>query len=260
MDPHAVLEAFEDQIRRNPQPRPGIQVERDRQTVRVVAPGEGWAGVVWSGLTNADANAVIAAQVARFATLGQPWEWKYYSYDEPPDLPARLRAAGLVPDPVESLMVAEIADLPTGEPLPAGVDLVPVVDETGVDALVRVHDEVFGGDHAALGRTVLAGLAQRPTVVEAVVAMAGGTAVSAGRVEFHAGTDFASLWGGGTLAAWRGRGVFRSLVAYRAALARDRGFRYLQVDATPDSRPILQRLGFVELATTTPFTHPGSAG
>jgi len=25
----------------------------------------------------------------------------------------------------------------------------------------------------------------------------------------------------------------------------------------PASRPILQRLGFVELATTTPFTYPG---
>jgi len=259
MDPHAVLAAFEDQIRRHPQPRPGLQVERDSQIVRVLAPGEGWAGVVWSDLTDADADAAIAAQVARFAALAQPWEWKFYSYDQPADLPARLRAAGLVPDPVESLMVAEIADLPPGEPPPAGVDLVPVVDESGVDALVRVHDEVFGGDHAALGRTVLAGLAQQPSVVEAVVAMAGGTAVSAGRVEFHAGTDFASLWGGGTLAAWRGRGVFRSLVAYRAALARDRGFRYLQVDATPDSRPILQRLGFVELASTTPFMHPGGA-
>ena len=64
--------------------------------------------------------------------------------------------------------------------------------------------------------------------------------------------------GGGTLPGWRGRGVFGSLVAHRAALASSRGFRYLQVDATPESRPILQRLGFVELATTTPFTHPGS--
>jgi GNAT superfamily N-acetyltransferase len=76
-------------------------------------------------------------------------------------------------------------------------------------------------------------------------------------VEFSEGTDFASLWGGGTLPAWRGRGVFRSLVAYRADLARARGIRYLQVDATPESRPILKRLGFVELATTTPYTHPG---
>jgi len=27
-----------------------------------------------------------------------------------------------------------------------------------------------------------------------------------------------------------------------------------------DSRPILKRLGFVELATTTPFVYPGTAG
>jgi hypothetical protein len=50
--------------------------------------------------------------------------------------------------------------------------------------------------------------------------------------------------------------VFRSLVAYRAALASARGVRYLQVDASPESRPILERLGFTELATTTPFLHP----
>jgi len=36
-------------------------------------------------------------------------------------------------------------------------------------------------------------------------------------------------------------------------LAAERGFRYLQVDALPASRAILKRLGFVELATTTPF-------
>lgn len=76
-------------------------------------------------------------------------------------------------------------------------------------------------------------------------------------MEFHLGTEFASIWGGGTLPAWRGRGLFRTLVARRAALASANGFRYLQVDATPASRPILARLGFVELAITTPFRHPG---
>ena len=125
---------------------------------------------------------------------------------------------------------------------------------------MSVHDEVFGEDHSALGKTLLAGPARQHRTAVAVVAFAGSTPIAAGRVEFHAGTDFASLWGGGTLPAWRGRGVFRSLVAYRAALASARGFRYLQVDASPDSRPILQRLGFVELATTTPFMHPGGTG
>jgi GNAT superfamily N-acetyltransferase len=108
-----------------------------------------------------------------------------------------------------------------------------------------------------LGRSLLADLGQRPRKTVAVVASAGETPVAAGRVVFHSGTEFASLWGGGTLTAWRGRGVFRSLVAHRAALAAVRGFRYLQVDASADSRPILERLGFVELATTTPFMHDG---
>lgn len=68
-----------------------------------------------------------------------------------------------------------------------------------------------------------------------------------------------SCGGGGTLPAWRGRGVFRALVAHRAALAGAAGFRYLYVDASADSRPILHRLGFVQLATTTPFTHRGGS-
>jgi GNAT superfamily N-acetyltransferase len=136
------------------------------------------------------------------------------------------------------------------------VELVPVNGADGAAAVVRVHDEVFGGDHAAVGAAITAALPAQPRPVQAVVAQAGDVAISAGRVDFPDGSDFASLWGGGTLPAWRGRGVFRSLVAYRARLAQERGYRYLQVDASPDSRPILQRLGFTELATTTPFAGP----
>jgi hypothetical protein len=36
-------------------------------------------------------------------------------------------------------------------------------------------------------------------------------------------------------------------------LAAQRGLQYLQVDASDDSRPILERLGFVAVTTTTPF-------
>ena len=137
------------------------------------------------------------------------------------------------------------------------MELRAVTDREGVAALVAVLDEVFGEDHSVLGKALLTALAHRRQTVAAVVAFAAETPVAAGRVEFRPGTDFAGLWGGATVPAWRGRGVFRSLVAHRAALASTRGFRYLQVDASADSRPILRRLGFVELGTTTPFTHPG---
>jgi len=249
MDIAAVLAAFDDQMRRNPI-LGHTRVDRDACVTRVAGDGTGWYGVSWSNLTEANADAVIADQLHRF---DQEWEWKYYSYDQPADLPSRLLAAGFVPDPAETVLVAEIAALDLSVAPPAGIDLVPVTGQAEADALVAVHDQVFGGDSRAIGDTVLRGLAEQPCPVAAVVAMAGQTPVCAGRVEFPAGSDFASIWGGGTLPAWRGRGVFRSLVACRAALAADRGYRYLQVDASPDSRPILQRLGFTQLATTTPY-------
>ena len=253
-----MLAAFDAQVRRHPDAGDPLNIIEhvDRVTRNVSV--NGWNGVTWSDLGRVSADAVIAAQVSRFAELARPWEWKHYSYDQPPDLPDRLLAAGFIPEPAETLLVAEIADLNLDLLPPGGVELVSVIDQRGVEALVSVHDNVFGGDHSGLGSELLAALERRPPHAAAVVAVCGHTPIAAGRVEFHPGTDFASLWGGGTLPAWRGRGVFRSLVAHRAALASARGFRYLQVDATPDSQPTLERLGFVQLATTTPFTHPGA--
>ncbi|MDQ6899120.1 MAG: GNAT family N-acetyltransferase [Candidatus Dormibacteraeota bacterium] len=261
MDREAALAAFDQQLRRRAETdAPDRHLERDDNVIRSLSRGDGWTAVIWSDLDQANADAVIAAEISRFGELSRPWEWKHYSYDRPRDLPERLVAAGFTPQPVEALLVAEIADLKLEVSPPPGVELLAVVDQQGVDALVRVHDEVFGGDHSAVGRSLMAGLGRQPSAVAAVIARAGQTPIAAGRVEFHSGTDFASLWGGGTLPAWRRRGAFRSLVAHRANLASARGFRYLQVDAAQDSRPILQRLGFVQLATTTPFIHPGGSG
>jgi GNAT superfamily N-acetyltransferase len=256
VDQKAVLATFDEQIRRHVgPPGPDEDVEREDHVVRIIS--EAWGGVTWSDLDPTTADTVIAAQVDRFAQLARPWEWKHSSNDQPVDLPERLVAAGLTAEPAETLMVTEIADLDVAVPPPVGVQLTPVVDDRGIEAFVRLHADVFGGDHSAIGRTLLASLSQELPSHLAVIAWFEGTAVGAGRVELQPGTDFASIWGGGTLPEWRGRGVFHSVVAHRAALASARGFRYLQVDASPDSRPILRRLGFVELATTTPFVHTG---
>jgi GNAT superfamily N-acetyltransferase len=85
------------------------------------------------------------------------------------------------------------------------------------------------------------------------VAMAGDEPVSAARTDFFAGTQFAGLLGGGTLPQWRRRGIYRALVRHRAELAAERGYCYLTVDASDQSRPILERIGFECLAITTPY-------
>jgi GNAT superfamily N-acetyltransferase len=245
-------------MRRNPAAGMGTQIEQDQRVTRVVSTGDGWNAVLWSDLSADDADATIDAQIQRFGAVAEDWEWKYYSYDRPADLPRRLISAGLIPDEAEALLVACIRDLALDTPPPPGVELVAVRDAAGAADVVRVHDQVFGGDHSKIGTAILAGLQTEPHSVEAVLAVADGVPISSGRVEFPEGREFASIWGGGTLPAWRGRGVFRSLVAYRARLAMERGYRYLQVDASPDSRPILKRLGFAELAMTTPYRPAGS--
>jgi hypothetical protein len=53
--------------------------------------------------------------------------------------------------------------------------------------------------------------------------------------------------------------LYRATVAKRAELARERGYRWLYSDALPTSRPILERLGFVAITTTTPFMLPSAA-
>jgi ribosomal protein S18 acetylase RimI-like enzyme len=258
MDCAAVLEAYDEQIRRRPRPEgPDGRVEADGAVVRQLAGRDGWNGVLWSRLDASTADAAIASQIVRFAEHGHPWEWKHYSHDPPPDLTRRLEAAGLKPEEAEALLVAEIAALDLEPAVPAGVEVVVAGDPEAVDLVVAVHDEVFGVGGASLRRPLLAALERPDPQALGVVALAGRRPVAAARAEFHEGTDFASLWGGGTLPEWRGRGIFRALVARRAALAAARGYRYLQVDALPTSEPILARLGFVRLATTTPYTHPG---
>ena len=248
-----MLAAFDEQMRRQPAESPGVRVEAEERVTRTVGTDDSWTAVVWSRLTDADADEVIAGEIAR--AVGD-FEWKLYAHDRPGDLPDRLRAAGLAPEPVEMLMVAEIADLDLPVAPPDGVRLATVDDQAEAATMLAVHDEVFGPGttHPSVVEGVRAALDRQPRPTKAVIAWAGNVAVSAGRIEFHEGTDFASLWGGGTLPQWRGRGVFRALVGHRAVMARERGYRYLQVDALPTSRPILERMGFAPLTETTPWT------
>lgn len=251
VDLAAVRAAFDDQMRRRMAPGPDSRVEEGDRLTRVLALDGSWAAVVWSRLDEADADAVITAEAARDVPY---LEWKHYAGDRPADLPARLAAAGLAPGDPETVLIADLAELPLADAVPDGIQVTTVDDEAGLVSLVAVHEEVFGGDvHPGTRSAVLTGLALDPRPVEAVVAFAGTRPVAAGRIEFSDGRDFAGLFGGGTVAEQRGRGVFRALVAHRAARARERGVRYLYVDAVPMSRPIFERLGFVPLTETTPF-------
>jgi ribosomal protein S18 acetylase RimI-like enzyme len=121
-----------------------------------------------------------------------------------------------------------------------------------------MHEAVWDDDATGLVTAVSAEQEADPEAMSVHLAVADdGSVVSAAWIRFHAGTDFASLWGGSTLAEYRRRGIYKALVARRVAEAAERGYRFVQVDASDDSRPILQRLGLRRLTATTPFLwHP----
>jgi GNAT superfamily N-acetyltransferase len=254
VDIETVRAAFDAQIRRKSEAdEPGAVIEADSGVLRWVAPGTQTSCIIWSQLSAASADAVIAAQRDYFAARGTAVEWKYYDYDQPADLPERLVAAGFEPEDEELMLVAETTAISQEIVLPDGVRLVPVTDERGLAAMTAVHDLAFDDPSPELAERLAEQLRKAPDSLAMVVAMAGDEPVSAARIEFVPGTDFAGMWGGGTVPAWRSKGIFRALVAYRAGLAAARGYRYLQVDALPTSRPILQRLGFAAVASTTPY-------
>ena len=201
----------------------------------------------------AELDALIAGCIALYAGRGERFEWKLYGHDRPPDLGRRLEAAGLIAEERETVEVAVAASI-TGDPeLPEGVALREVSERADLDRIARFEETIWGDDRGWLADMLEGEQTADPESLAIAVAETADGIVCAGWVRFVRGTDFASLWGGSTLPSWRRRGIYRALVAYRANLAVTRGFRYLQVDASDDSRPILERLGFAPVTTTTPY-------
>ena len=218
MDSTEILTLFDEQVRR-PNDPDGLFI------------GDGWSAVL-----RPPPDADVERLVARMREVPGYVEWKYYSHDLPADLPERLVAAGLVPEDEETVVATEASSIP---PPPADVDL-RIVTEEFVDLAARVFGSRF----------------ELPEKAVAVIAVVDGEPVSGGRVDLEDGTAFAGLFGGVTLPEFRGRGLYRATVAKRAELAREGGYRWLYSDALPTSRPILERLGFVAITTTTPYVFP----
>ncbi len=181
-------------------------------------------------------------------------EWKTRGHDAIPGLDEALVAHGFEREAPESIMVGEARVLAVDLPLPPGVALRHISREADARAMIAMQSQVFGPrtDDRDMLQYLLARLL-RQDGMQLWVAEADGEIVSAGRIEPVAGTDFAGLWGGATLPAWRRRGIYRALTAARARAALAMGKTLIQSDSTEYSRPILERSGLLKVSTTTPY-------
>jgi GNAT superfamily N-acetyltransferase len=261
--PDELLDAFHQQIRlRDRDAEEGNVVERDGLVHRNYPADPTTPGAMIEtpeGL-GADPDAVIARQRDFFLERKQRVEWKTYGYDDPADLGERLAAAGFVPEELEALILGDAEVVAVDVDLPAGVTVRAVESgprlERDLERIADLHDLVWPGTRwitLRFGDEMRA----RPDLVKGclVEESPGGPVLCASWLRLVEGSGFGGLWGGATHPEWRRRGLYRATVSHRARLALDAGYSYLRVDASPHSRPILERAGLHQVSTTTPYVY-----
>jgi GNAT superfamily N-acetyltransferase len=253
----ALLAVYDRQMRGvQAMPPAGVTYEQDGPLLRVVGEYRGYvSGPRDLGVRGAELDRMIARQRDYFAGRGEAVGWQTRAHDEPADLIARLLSAGFVREDTETVLVGLTAELATAPVLPGGVALRRVTADADLHRIAALESAVWRQDWSWLGENLIGRIAAAPDDIAVLAAEADGDVVSAAWLAFfEPGPDsFARLLGGSTLPQWRGRGIYRALVAARAQLAAARNVTYLHVDASDDSAPILRHLGFRVVTTTTAY-------
>ena len=245
--PHELIE-FATQFR---QPAaPGVEVVQTahyRLTLQPDYPIPGPNSAAWIRCGDRDPWDVIDEVRAIFAGRRLPLMWTLDPATQPADFDARLEACGVMPEPhspqVAVLVLSAVAHLDAPE-VPgleihdalADADLYRQADAVNADAfhdLARERGPLErrrANSRAAGNRRVL------------LVTIYGEPAGSAGLTLYP--PHGAILNGGAVRERFRGRGVYRALVAERLRIAREAAVPGVQVWGGPMSAPILEKLGF----------------
>jgi GNAT superfamily N-acetyltransferase len=213
---------------------------------------DGRGFIAYSRLNDENVDAAIEAQIAYFERLGVGFEWKLYDYDTPPDLKQRLIRRGFEVEEDEAILIFDLDSLPEHLRNPVQADVRRLQPGQPLDDILMIENEVWNTDHHDQMRQLKRTQDEHPELTSLYVAYVEGEPAAAAWIEFYPGKPIAGLWGGSTRAAFRRRGLYTALLARRAQEALQRGVQYLTVDASPMSRPILEKLGFQLVAISNP--------
>lgn len=250
MDLIQVLDLFDQEQR--------IEIEYPRtekqvlpHVIRFVGDQPGMNYILYSSLKGAALTEVIQEQIDYFTTIKQPFEWKVYDHDYPPDLKARLVDFGFELDEREAVMVLDLDEVPPSLIEPVDKEIRSVKKTDQLEDVVAIERQVWGEDFDWIKRELGSDL-KIPGYLSVYVAYVNDRPACTGWIYFHANSRFASLWGGATIEAYRDLGLFTSILATRVQEAIQREYKYIVIDAGPMSQPIVSKHGF-QLLT---YAHP----
>lgn len=245
--------ALYDQDQRKDVEYPDMRREITPDVVRHIDTSGMRKGIIsYSQLNESNTEDVIREQVNFFESMGHDFEWKLYDYDQPSDLKERLESYRFVSEEAEAILVLDLEDAPevlwqsTLQPVQR------ITDPEKLSDVLAVQRQVWEEDVSALGEYLGQTLRKYPEQMSVYVAYVDEQPASAAWTYFPKHSQFASLWGGSTVSNFRQQGLYTALLAVRAQEARAREVRYLTVDASPMSRPILEKFGFEMIAYSYP--------
>lgn len=235
---------------------PNSRRERTASVVRKVSLSNEPGFISYSKMDESNAHTIIEEQIAYYKQLKQQFEWKVFDYDQPLDLKKRLQQKGFTLEESEALMIADLTE--TNPLLAAQVspEVKRLTTEKEIWDIIKLEEEVWNDNYQDLGQRLVRDLNDSSAHLSLYGAYVDGKIVSAAWMYLHGGTPFASLWGGSTLADFRKRGYYSSLLAIRAREATGCGYPLLIVDASSMSKPILEKHGFHCYGYSTPCMSP----
>ncbi len=254
MDAASILQLYDAKMRKDPSIAGVTLYQRPGLTFFVAPPTSplvGW--VIYTRLDAAGADEAIQSTIAFFKQYGGEFEWKVYDHDTPPDLKQRLLAHGFVSEDVEAVLALDLETVPPGFWAPATADQRRLTDPAQLADVTRIETEVWGEPFGDLEVMLAAEMQATPDLISVYVAYAGAAPASSAWIRYYPEREFAELYGGATMPSQRGQGLYTALVKARAVEARQRGVRFLVVDTSPMSRPVLEKQGFVFLTYSQPF-------
>lgn len=246
-DPSEILKLLDEERRVGADA--GANIEKTPHVVRYLS--SNWNGITYSCFPSEKADQIIGAEIDRFSRLGGTFKWKVYSHDEPRILLEKLAERGFKQGEEEALMVAPTKDLPETlfRPHSNQITIKELTDESMIDDVFAIETAVWQSTHRSR-EEMISNLQDSLKRDVGFIAYFKEQPAGFSRVTCSAGSQFAGLWGGSVIKEYRGRSIYRALLARRIVHAREQlSVRFLRVDALPISRRILEKYGFFKVST-----------
>jgi GNAT superfamily N-acetyltransferase len=227
---------------------PGMVREETPHTVRYTTLTGSYRYVLWFHFDAVDMDARIAQEEAYARLHAKALCWRVHASDQPEGIGAALEQRGYQAESHSVQHFASVAALCATVAPPTRTDRITVRALTTPEALIAqntVWRDVWPeDDHARYLADDQQKMRDGDTATRYWAAFDGDEPIGAGSLSHPPACPFALLIGGAVRAPWRGRGVYRALLAARFDAAHKMGVTHLAVDASAESAPVVAKLGF----------------